>query len=145
MSQALLRWSFGEADVTNPSSPAEASRTAVAINGGGHAASGWGARAARRTVSGTFSASDERRTVGRVPGGADAVDSSVMLRVLAVEDEAPQLEELLYLLRADPRVTRAKRASDSTEALRRIGLAVDGGPDGDAAITSSSSTSTCPD
>jgi DNA-binding LytR/AlgR family response regulator len=57
-----------------------------------------------------------------------------MLRVLAVEDEAPQLEELLYLLRADPRVTRAEGASDSTEALRRIGLAVDGGPDGDAAI-----------
>jgi DNA-binding LytR/AlgR family response regulator len=57
-----------------------------------------------------------------------------MLRVLAVEDEAPQLEELLYLLRADPRVTRAEGASDSTEALRRIGRAVDGGPDGDAAI-----------
>jgi DNA-binding LytR/AlgR family response regulator len=57
-----------------------------------------------------------------------------MLRVLAVEDEAPQLEELLYLLRADPRVTRAEGAADSTEALRRIGLAVDGGPDGDAAI-----------
>jgi DNA-binding LytR/AlgR family response regulator len=57
-----------------------------------------------------------------------------MLRVLAVEDEAPQLEELLYLLRADPRVTRAEGASDSTEALRRIGLAVDDGPGGDAAI-----------
>ncbi|MGH3375894.1 MAG: LytR/AlgR family response regulator transcription factor [Actinoallomurus sp.] len=57
-----------------------------------------------------------------------------MLRVLAVEDEAPQLEELLYLLRADPRVTRAEGASDSTEALRRIGRAVDGGPDGEAAI-----------
>jgi DNA-binding LytR/AlgR family response regulator len=57
-----------------------------------------------------------------------------MLRVLAVEDEAPQLEELLYLLRADPRVSRAEGASDSTEALRRIGLAVDGGPDGETAI-----------
>ncbi|GLY73775.1 LytR/AlgR family response regulator transcription factor [Actinoallomurus iriomotensis] len=57
-----------------------------------------------------------------------------MLRVLAVEDEAPQLEELLYLLRADPRVSRAEGASDSTEALRRIGLAVDGGPDGESAI-----------
>lgn len=57
-----------------------------------------------------------------------------MLRVLAVEDEGPQLEELLYLLRADPRVSRAEGASDSTEALRRIGLAVDGGPDGESAI-----------
>jgi DNA-binding LytR/AlgR family response regulator len=57
-----------------------------------------------------------------------------MLRVLAVDDEPPQLEELLYLLRADPRVARADGASDSTEALRRIGRAVDGGPDGDAAI-----------
>jgi DNA-binding LytR/AlgR family response regulator len=57
-----------------------------------------------------------------------------MLRVLAVEDEAPQLEELLYLLRADPRVSKAEGASDSTEALRRIGLAVDGGPDGESAI-----------
>jgi DNA-binding LytR/AlgR family response regulator len=57
-----------------------------------------------------------------------------MLRVLAVEDEAPLLEELLYLLRADPRVTHAEGASDSTEALRRIGRAVDGGPDGEAAL-----------
>jgi DNA-binding LytR/AlgR family response regulator len=57
-----------------------------------------------------------------------------MLRVLAVEDEIPQLEELLFLLRADPRVSRAEGASDSTDALRRIGLAVDGGADGESAI-----------
>jgi DNA-binding LytR/AlgR family response regulator len=57
-----------------------------------------------------------------------------MLRVLAVEDEAPLLEELLYLLRADPRVTHAEGASDSTEALRRIGRAVDGGPDDESAL-----------
>jgi DNA-binding LytR/AlgR family response regulator len=66
--------------------------------------------------------------------GGKPVDSAVMLRVLAVEDEAPLLEELLYLLRADPRVTHAEGASDSTEALRRIGRAVDGGPDGEAAL-----------
>ena len=63
-----------------------------------------------------------------------ALDSDIMLRVLAVEDEAPQLEELLYLLRADPRVTRAEGALGSTEALRRIGLAINDAPDGDSAI-----------
>ncbi|MFV0126632.1 LytR/AlgR family response regulator transcription factor [Streptomyces sp. HMX112] len=55
-----------------------------------------------------------------------------MLRVLAVDDEAPALEELLYLLRRDPRVRSARGATDATEALRRIGRALDadqGGPD----------------
>ncbi|MFG2116058.1 LytR/AlgR family response regulator transcription factor [Streptomyces sp. NPDC048718] len=51
-----------------------------------------------------------------------------MLRVLAVDDEAPALGELLYLLRADPRVRSAEGASDAAEALRRIGRAVDAGP-----------------
>ncbi|MEE1823943.1 LytTR family DNA-binding domain-containing protein [Streptomyces sp. BE20] len=56
-----------------------------------------------------------------------------MLRVLAVDDEKPALEELLYLLRADPRVERAEGATDATEALRRIGRAVGAGPnDADA-------------
>jgi DNA-binding LytR/AlgR family response regulator len=54
-----------------------------------------------------------------------------MLRVLAVDDEAPALGELLYLLRADPRVRSAEGASDATEALRRLGRAVDAGPDRD--------------
>ncbi|ARF76670.1 LytR/AlgR family response regulator transcription factor [Kitasatospora albolonga] len=57
-----------------------------------------------------------------------------MLRVLAVDDEPPALEELLYLLRADPRVRSAEGATGATEALRRIGGAVDAGPDDPSAI-----------
>ncbi|CAM5299758.1 DNA-binding response regulator [Streptomyces spiroverticillatus] len=57
-----------------------------------------------------------------------------MLRALAVDDEKPALEELLYLLRADPRITRAEGATDATEALLRINRALDAGPDGDDAI-----------
>ncbi|QES53720.1 DNA-binding response regulator [Streptomyces venezuelae] len=53
-----------------------------------------------------------------------------MLRVLAVDDEKPLLEELLYLLRSDPRVRRAEGASDATEALRRVTRALESGPDG---------------
>jgi DNA-binding LytR/AlgR family response regulator len=40
------------------------------------------------------------------------------LRVLAVDDEPPALDELAYLLRADPRVAGVLTASDATEALR---------------------------
>ncbi|MFK4694021.1 LytR/AlgR family response regulator transcription factor [Streptomyces pristinaespiralis] len=57
-----------------------------------------------------------------------------MLRVLAVDDEKPALEELLYLLRADSRIRSAEGATDATEALRRIGRALDAGPDGEDAI-----------
>ncbi|WP_412078559.1 LytR/AlgR family response regulator transcription factor [Streptomyces xanthophaeus] len=53
-----------------------------------------------------------------------------MLRVLAVDDEKPLLEELLYLLRSDPRVHSAEGASDATEALRRITRALETGPEG---------------
>ncbi|MFE6838206.1 LytR/AlgR family response regulator transcription factor [Streptomyces sp. NPDC057705] len=53
-----------------------------------------------------------------------------MLRVLAVDDEKPLLEELLYLLRSDPRVLSAEGASDATEALRRVTRALESGPDG---------------
>lgn len=53
-----------------------------------------------------------------------------MLRVLAVDDEKPLLEELLYLLRSDARVSSAVGASDATEALRRITRALESGPDG---------------
>ncbi len=60
--------------------------------------------------------------------------SGVMLRVLAVDDEEPALEELLYLLRADPRIRSAEGATGATEALRRIGAALDAGPDGAAAV-----------
>lgn len=60
-----------------------------------------------------------------------------MLRVLAVDDEVPALEELLYLLRADPRVARVEGVSDAAGALRRIGQALDdgsrAGSDSDAA------------
>lgn len=48
-----------------------------------------------------------------------------MLRVLAVDDEEPALAELLYLLRADARVGQVEGATDATEALRRIGRALD--------------------
>lgn len=57
-----------------------------------------------------------------------------MVRVLAVDDEKPALEELLYLLRSDPRVRSAEGATDATEALRRIGRALEAGPDGEDAI-----------
>ncbi|OKK15141.1 LytR family transcriptional regulator [Streptomyces sp. CB00455] len=52
------------------------------------------------------------------------------MRVLAVDDEKPLLEELLYLLRSDPRVRSAEGASDATGALRRITRALEAGPDG---------------
>ncbi|WP_411109167.1 LytR/AlgR family response regulator transcription factor [Streptomyces sp. c-19] len=57
-----------------------------------------------------------------------------MLRVLAVDDEAPALGELLYLLRADSRVRSAEGAADATDALRRIGRALEAGPDADEAV-----------
>jgi DNA-binding LytR/AlgR family response regulator len=40
------------------------------------------------------------------------------LRVLAVDDEPPALDELAYLLRSDPRVAAVHTASDATDALR---------------------------
>jgi DNA-binding LytR/AlgR family response regulator len=40
------------------------------------------------------------------------------LRVLAVDDEPPALDELAYLLRADPRVALVRLAGDATDALR---------------------------
>jgi len=40
------------------------------------------------------------------------------LRILAVDDEPPALDELGYLLRADPRVAKVHAAADATEALR---------------------------
>lgn len=57
-----------------------------------------------------------------------------MLRVLAVDDEKPALEELLYLLRSDARVRSAEGATDATEALRRIGHGLEAGPDGEDGI-----------
>jgi DNA-binding LytR/AlgR family response regulator len=40
------------------------------------------------------------------------------LRVLAVDDEPPALDELAFLLRADPRIARVHTAGDATDALR---------------------------
>lgn len=40
------------------------------------------------------------------------------LRALAVDDEPPALDELAYLLRADPRVASVQTAGDATSALR---------------------------
>ncbi|MCP3768478.1 MULTISPECIES: LytR/AlgR family response regulator transcription factor [Streptomyces] len=57
-----------------------------------------------------------------------------MLRALAVDDERPSLEELLYLLHADPRIGSAEGAGDATEALRRINRALESGPDGPEAV-----------
>ncbi|WP_371655810.1 MULTISPECIES: LytR/AlgR family response regulator transcription factor [unclassified Streptomyces] len=57
-----------------------------------------------------------------------------MLRVLAVDDEAPALEELLYLLRADPRIRSAEGATGATDALRLIGGALDAGPDDEQGV-----------
>jgi DNA-binding LytR/AlgR family response regulator len=42
------------------------------------------------------------------------------LRILAVDDEPPALDELAYLLRADPRVSKVTTAGDATEALRAL-------------------------
>jgi DNA-binding LytR/AlgR family response regulator len=60
--------------------------------------------------------------------------SDVALRVLAVDDEEPALEELLYLLGRDPRVGSVVPAAGPTEALRRLGRAAEEGPDGDEAV-----------
>lgn len=57
-----------------------------------------------------------------------------MLRVLAVDDEAPALEELLYLLRSDPRIRSAEGATGATDALRLIGSALDAGPDDEQGV-----------
>ncbi|MFF9087659.1 LytR/AlgR family response regulator transcription factor [Streptomyces sp. NPDC014991] len=56
--------------------------------------------------------------------------SDVPLRVLAVDDEQPALEELLYLLGQDPRVGTVVPAPAATEALRRLSRAMGEGPDG---------------
>ncbi|MEX2291446.1 MAG: LytTR family DNA-binding domain-containing protein [Mycobacteriales bacterium] len=42
------------------------------------------------------------------------------LRVLAVDDEPPALDELAYLLRADPRIARVKTATDALTALKSL-------------------------
>jgi len=50
-----------------------------------------------------------------------------MLRVFAVDDEPPALDELVRLLRADPRIERVFGACDPAEALRGLSRALSGG------------------
>lgn len=46
--------------------------------------------------------------------------ADAFLTVLAVDDEPPALDELAYLLNADPRVFAVHTAGDATEALRLL-------------------------
>jgi len=46
--------------------------------------------------------------------------SAAGLRVLAVDDEPPALDELAYLLRADPRVGEVRTACDAVSALQEL-------------------------
>lgn len=47
------------------------------------------------------------------------------LCVLAVDDEPPALEELVHLLRADPRIAKVDGVTDGTKALRYVHKALD--------------------
>ncbi|PSK96894.1 LytTR family two component transcriptional regulator [Murinocardiopsis flavida] len=55
-----------------------------------------------------------------------------MLRVLAVDDEPPALEETAFLLQADPRVAEVATAVDAARALRSVSDAVEAGAPFDA-------------
>ena len=60
-------------------------------------------------------------------GTAGTGTGSAGLRLLAVDDEPPALDELAYLLRADPRVTQVQTAADALSALKALEQArVDG-------------------
>ncbi|MBB5959159.1 DNA-binding LytR/AlgR family response regulator [Saccharothrix tamanrassetensis] len=54
------------------------------------------------------------------------------LRVLAVDDEAPALDDLVYLLKSDPRVAHVEAVTDATKALRTLHRAMDAGQSVDA-------------
>ncbi len=49
-----------------------------------------------------------------------ATDTTTGLRLLAVDDEPPALDELAYLLRADPRVQQVRTAGDAVSALKAL-------------------------
>jgi len=49
------------------------------------------------------------------------VHASEPLRVLVIDDEAPAREELLFLLRDDPRVGKVSQAANAGQALRILG------------------------
>ncbi|WP_052357277.1 MULTISPECIES: LytR/AlgR family response regulator transcription factor [Actinomadura] len=62
-------------------------------------------------------------------GGRYGEDGAVGLRVLAVDDEAPALDDLVHLLRADPRIGEIHTARDGAAALRKLDRALaDGRP-----------------
>ncbi|MEO6082326.1 MAG: LytTR family DNA-binding domain-containing protein [Umezawaea sp.] len=54
------------------------------------------------------------------------------MRVLAVDDEPPALEDLVYLLRSDPRIAHVEGVTDATTALRGLHRAMDAGQPVDA-------------
>ncbi|WP_433274758.1 LytR/AlgR family response regulator transcription factor [Actinosynnema sp. CS-041913] len=54
------------------------------------------------------------------------------LRLLAVDDEAPALDDLVYLLRSDPRVGHVEAVTDATKALRSLHRGMDAGQGVDA-------------
>jgi DNA-binding LytR/AlgR family response regulator len=56
----------------------------------------------------------------RRPLQASADAAGPALRALVVDDEAPALEELSWLLRADPRVAQVRTASSGADALRAL-------------------------
>ncbi|WP_285779427.1 LytTR family DNA-binding domain-containing protein [Microtetraspora sp. NBRC 13810] len=56
------------------------------------------------------------------------------LRVLAVDDELPALEDLAYMLRADPRIGEVALARDGAAALRLLDRAIADGRPMDAAF-----------
>jgi DNA-binding LytR/AlgR family response regulator len=50
----------------------------------------------------------------------NGVEAHGYLRLLAIDDEPPALDELAYLLHADPRVGQVLTAGDATQALRLL-------------------------
>ncbi|WP_249666239.1 LytR/AlgR family response regulator transcription factor [Nocardioides faecalis] len=54
------------------------------------------------------------------PGGPVGAGGGGGLRVLAVDDERPALDELVYLLEADPRVTEVIACQSATDGLRTL-------------------------
>jgi len=55
-----------------------------------------------------------------VAATAQSLASSTALRALLVDDEAPALSELAFLLRQDPRIGKIRTATSGAEALRAL-------------------------
>jgi DNA-binding LytR/AlgR family response regulator len=58
--------------------------------------------------------------VASIPDVGAASDEKVKLRVLAVDDEAPALADLVFELRAQPNIGEVVAVADATEALRAV-------------------------